>query len=42
MEDFLCCKDLYALLEGDNVKPKDMSDREWKKLNRKVVGFIRQ
>ena len=27
MKDLLCCKDLYAPLEGDDAKPKDMSDR---------------
>jgi len=42
MQDLLCCKDLYAPLEGDEAKPKDMSDGKWKKLDRKAIGFIRQ
>ena len=42
MKDLLCCKDLYAPFESDDLKPKNMSDGEWKKSDRKVVGFIRQ
>ena len=26
MEDILYCKDLYAPIDGDNSKPKDMSE----------------
>lgn len=42
MEDILCCRDLYDPIEGDASKPSTMSDNDWKKLNRKTVGFIRQ
>lgn len=36
-ESLLYYKDLYALIEGGNAEPKDMSNAEWKKLGRKVV-----
>lgn len=42
MEDILYCKDLYDPIENKGVKPKDMTDEEWKKLNRKTIGLIRQ
>ena len=42
MEDLLYCKDLYALILGISAKTKDMSDDDWKKVDRKAVGFIRQ
>ena len=42
MEDVLYCKDLHGPIEGDSVKPSDMSDRDWRKLNRKNIGCIRQ
>ena len=42
MEDILYCKDLYDPIEGDEAKPATMSDKEWEKLNRKIVGLIRQ
>ena len=42
MEDVLYCKDLHEPIEGDSVKPSDMSDRDWEKLNRKIIGCIRQ
>ena len=42
MEDVLYCKDLHDPIEGDSVKPSDMSDRDWEKLNRKTIGCIRQ
>ena len=42
MEDLLFCNDLNGPIEGDSGKPKGMKDNEWKKLNRKVVDFIRQ
>ncbi|KAL6211098.1 hypothetical protein ACLB2K_016326 [Fragaria x ananassa] len=40
MEDLLYCKDLSSPIEGN--KPNAMSDEEWKKLNRKCIGVIRQ
>ena len=42
MEDLLFCKDLYGLIEGDSGKPEGMKDDEWNRLNRKVIGTIRQ
>ena len=42
MEDLLNCKDLYDPIEGDNVKPSDMSDADWKKLKKKILGVIHQ
>ena len=33
MEDILYCKDLYAPIDGDKSKPKDMSEAEWKIMN---------
>ncbi|KAK8921663.1 hypothetical protein KSP39_PZI019972 [Platanthera zijinensis] len=40
MEDLLYCKDLHAPLTGRPASVKD--DEEWKKMDRKAVGFIRQ
>ena len=42
MKDILYCKDLYAPIDGDNSKPKDMSEAEWKIMHRKTVALIRQ
>ena len=42
MEDLLYCKDLYGPLQGDSAKPTTMIDDEWKRLDRKTIGFIRQ
>ena len=42
MEDLLYCKDLYGPLQGDSAKPTTMTDDEWKRLDRKTIGFIRQ
>ena len=42
MEDLINCKDLYDPIEGDNVKPDDMSDLDSKKLKKKTLGVIRQ
>ena len=42
MEDILYCKDLYAPIDGDKSKPKDMSEAEWKIMHRKIVALIRQ
>ena len=42
MEDILYCKDLYAPIDGDKNKPKDMSEAEWKIMHRKTVALIRQ
>ncbi|CAL9128159.1 unnamed protein product [Musa acuminata var. zebrina] len=42
MEDLLYCKDLNEPLQGDSAKPTTMTDNEWKRLDRKTIGFIRQ
>ena len=42
MEDVLYCKDLHEPIEGDRVKPSDLLDRDWEKLNRKTIRCIRQ
>ncbi|KAM2683111.1 hypothetical protein EV1_044763 [Malus domestica] len=42
MEDILYCKDMHEPIEGDAAKPESMSDAEWKKMNRKAIGTIRQ
>ncbi|KAM1154260.1 hypothetical protein ACFX19_037276 [Malus domestica] len=42
MEDILYCKDLHEPIEGDAAKLESMSDAEWKKMNRKAIGTIRQ
>ena len=42
MEDLLYCKDLFAPVERDSAKPKTTSEDDWKKLNQKAVGYIRQ
>lgn len=42
MEDLLSCKDLYDPLEAKGVNPDLTKETEWKKLNRKTIGQIRQ
>ncbi|KAG6432970.1 hypothetical protein SASPL_104566 [Salvia splendens] len=42
MLDLLYCKDLYLPLQGDEAKPKDMSDDDWIIMHRKTVGYIRR
>ena len=42
MEDVHYCKDLHDPIEGDSAKPSDISDRDCEKLNRKIIGCIRQ
>ena len=42
MEDLLFCKDLYDPIEEKGVKPAAKSDGDWKKINRKTIGVIRQ
>jgi len=41
MEDPLYCKDLFAPVEEDSAKSETTSEDDWKKLNRKAVGYIR-
>ena len=42
IEDFLTIKDLLDSLEGEESRPKDISDLEWNKMNKKVIIYIRQ
>ncbi|GFZ16927.1 hypothetical protein Acr_26g0001970 [Actinidia rufa] len=42
MEDILFCKDLHDPLENKGKKPLAMKDEEWRKMNRKTIGLIRQ
>ena len=42
MENLLYWKDLYGPIEGDDAKPEDMKNEDWRKLNRKAIGVIRQ
>ena len=42
MEDLLNCKDLFDLLKLKGVNPDPTKEGEWKKLNRKTIGQIRQ
>ena len=42
MEDFLTIKDFSDTLEGEEARPKDISDLEWNKMNKKIVVYIRQ
>lgn len=41
VEDYLYQIDLYLPLEGKQVKPTDMMDREWEILDCKALGAIR-
>ncbi|GFS33528.1 hypothetical protein Acr_00g0029030 [Actinidia rufa] len=42
MEDILFCKDLHDPLEDKGEKPEATKDEEWRKMNRKTIGLIRQ
>ncbi|GFY90772.1 hypothetical protein Acr_07g0009690 [Actinidia rufa] len=42
MEDILFCKDLHNPLENKGEKPIATKDEEWRKMNRKMIGLIRQ
>ncbi|TQD68746.1 hypothetical protein C1H46_045721 [Malus baccata] len=42
MVDMLYCKDLHEPIECVKSKPKNMSDANWTKMNRKPIGTIRQ
>jgi len=42
MEDILFCKDLHDPLENKGEKPIATKDEEWRKMNRKTIGLIRQ
>ncbi|CAH9145171.1 unnamed protein product [Cuscuta epithymum] len=42
MEDFLSCKDLFDPIEMKGINPDPANSTEWKKINRKTIGQIRQ
>ncbi|GFS37111.1 hypothetical protein Acr_00g0049940 [Actinidia rufa] len=42
MKDILFCKDLHDPLENKGEKPVATKDEEWRKMNRKTIGLIRQ
>ena len=42
MEGFLTIKDLLDTLEGEKVRPKDIYDLEWNKMNKNVIVYITQ
>ncbi|GFS34643.1 hypothetical protein Acr_00g0035090 [Actinidia rufa] len=42
IEDILFCKDLHDPLENKGEKPEAKKDEEWRKMNRKTIGLIRQ
>ncbi|GFS42175.1 hypothetical protein Acr_00g0078350 [Actinidia rufa] len=42
MEDILFFKDLHDPLENKEEKPLAKKDEEWRKMNRKTIGLIRQ
>ncbi|KAL6328683.1 hypothetical protein AAG906_003368 [Vitis piasezkii] len=42
MEDILYCKELFEPIKCKGYKPITTTEDEWKKLNRKTIGQIRQ
>ena len=42
MEDFFTIKDFSNTLEVEEARPKDISNLEWNKMNKKVMIYIRQ
>ena len=38
---FLIIKDLLDILEREKAKPKNISNLEWKKLNKKTIAYNR-
>ncbi|GFS31257.1 hypothetical protein Acr_00g0016490 [Actinidia rufa] len=42
MEDILFCKDLHNPLEYNGNKPIATKDEEWRNMNRKTIGLIKQ
>jgi hypothetical protein len=42
MEDIMHCKELFDPTELKGVKPVAVTNNDWKKLNRKAVGYIKQ
>lgn len=42
MENFVTIKDLSNILDGEEVKPKNISNLEWKKMYKKTNFYNRQ
>jgi hypothetical protein len=42
MEAILYCKELFDPIKFKGVKPISITNDDWKKLNKKAVGYIRQ
>ena len=42
MEDILYAKDMYDPLKNEGKKSDEIDEAKWKKINRKVIGLIRQ
>ncbi|XP_057960828.1 uncharacterized protein LOC131152896 [Malania oleifera] len=42
MEDLLNCKDLGDPLDYKGMKPDSVKDDDWRRMNRKTIGQIRQ
>ncbi|GKV40824.1 hypothetical protein SLEP1_g48425 [Rubroshorea leprosula] len=42
MEDKLFCKDLYDPIEHKGIKPAEINDADWKKIDRKACAVIRK
>lgn len=42
MEEMPLCKDLYDPLDHKGVRPDSIKAEDWKKLNQKKLGTIRQ
>ena len=42
MDDILYCKELFEPIECKGYKPVTTTENEWKKLNKKTIGKIRQ
>ena len=42
MDDILYCKELFEPIECRGYKPVTTTENEWKKLNKKTIGKIRQ
>ncbi|XP_020258807.1 uncharacterized protein LOC109835233 [Asparagus officinalis] len=40
MEDILYYKDLHDPIKGDEAKPEKMTNKEWEKQHKKVIGYI--
>ena len=42
MKDFLTINDVLNILKDEEAMPKDIIDLERKKINKKVIAYIRQ